>query len=379
MKTEEPSRVVFNDAPSYLFYEQLKKDTDIEKYVGQYEVISELTKKYNWINDLFKKLSRNISLVHEKHPAKDEFGKKHCYDLNYWLHDEVFKKLQPNGNFRELKNIITNLQKVWESIVKKEFTGNDFKCLPDYNLYSDMGFLQEVKDLFDFFEDFGKMRKEIIYKTKESCPKYLDYLRQRIPIYYTWRDSCKDDNYTCKRYIDDYMKYRPSGMIISLGPLIYFTYRYNPCYVDVYNIFVQAKRLDLRNDGLYKHIMDELEAEELEQNLISPGVEDELGVNENINSGNNDNYLYRLMWDGMHFVYDFLIPYMILLLGIFLIFNILYKFTPLKRSFLRTRAKIRRWIGPNIGYEDIVILYGSDKSLVTNANGGAYNVTYSSK
>ncbi|SCA60583.1 hypothetical protein PVC01_000087600 [Plasmodium vivax] len=53
-------------------------------------------------------------------------------------------------------------------------------------------------------------------------------------------------------------------------------------------------------------------------------------------------------------------------------------FTPLGRSLLRTRAKVRKRILPNLNYDDIVLLYGSDESLDTTTDDSSYNLSYAS-
>ncbi|CAG9476505.1 unnamed protein product [Plasmodium vivax] len=368
MAAKELTRITFNDVPSYLFYEDLKKDASGNEYSDYYNDINNLTGKHSWIDDLFKKLSRNISMIHNKHNVKDEFGKKHCFDLNYWLYDQVYNNLQSSKNVGELRTIVPKVQEVWKNIVDNTFKNNDYKCYPDQKLFSNMNFLQEIKDLFDFFEDFDIMKKEIIAETLKSCFKYREYLRQRIPIYYTWRDSCRVDGSTCKRYIDNYMKYRPSGIILSLGWTIYFTYKNYPCYVEVHDIFAEAKELPLRDDNLYKDLMEKLSSLNSGHDLLSVRADD-------VDTGPT---FVRIMWDIFYFVFETAMPMGLFLFGAFLLVYMIYKFTPFGRSLLRTRAKVRKKIRANLDYEDIVLLNGSNESLATSSDDSSYHLSYSS-
>ncbi|EDL45429.1 hypothetical protein PVX_090320 [Plasmodium vivax] len=203
----QDERIVFDYLSAHKFDKALKEDVQDNRYSTYYNGISALNKIFPWIGDLSKKLSRNISFVHDSYIPGDEFNKKRCYDLNFWLHDQVYKNLQSSKKSTEyLGGIVDKLQSVWQDIVDKEFQGRVFTCLPDKKLLLNMQFLQEIKDLFDFFQDYSEIKGEIIAKPLEACLKYVDYLRQKLPIYYTWRDSCVKEEYTCKRYIDDYMR-----------------------------------------------------------------------------------------------------------------------------------------------------------------------------
>ncbi|GAB69424.1 CYIR protein [Plasmodium cynomolgi strain B] len=230
---------MFNNVSLYLFYEDLKNDASTNEYSDYYNKINNLTGNHSWIGDLFNKLCRNISMINNKHDIKDEFDKKHCFDLNYWLYDQVYTNLQLSKNFGELRTIVSKVQEVWKNIVDNTFRNKDYKCNPDQKLYN-----------------FDIIKKEIIADTLNSCYEYREYLTQRIAIYYTWRYSCRVDGSTCKRFIDNYMKYRPSGIILSLGWTIYFTYNNYPCYEEVHDIFGAAKRFTLRDENLHTDFME---------------------------------------------------------------------------------------------------------------------------
>ncbi|KMZ86470.1 hypothetical protein PVBG_05337 [Plasmodium vivax Brazil I] len=239
-----------------------------------------------------------------------------------------------------------------------------------------MGYLQEVKDLFDFFQDYNEMKKEIIADTYKSCRRYLDYLKQRIPVYYTWRDSCKVDEFACKRYIDDYMKYRPASIVPDLNPLIVLWYPYTPCYQSVYDLFVKAKEQPKRNDGIYKKKMEKLERLNPGGNLLLTDMGDGLRGSEFFIPGDHDDYWLRLKWDILLYITDDITPPLLGIVGVLLILWALYKFTPIGKSVRRTRAKVRKRIRPNINYDDIKLLYGSEESLNSSTDSYDYNNDY---
>ncbi|SCO75783.1 VIR protein [Plasmodium vivax] len=374
-----PPRVDFDHLPSYKFYEQLTEDTSESINSKYYNGLNDLTTKYPWINDILKKLRRNISLVQNKHDFNDEFIKKGCFDLHYWLHKEVFNHLESKARYSEIKHVITKIQEVWTNVIDTEFSKDDYKCYPDKKLYINMGFLQEIKDLFDFFEDFEVMKKEIIDDTFNSCNKYVEYIRQRIPAYYVWRDQCKVEGSTCKRYIDNYMKYHPASIASELNYFtVILTYAYKPCYNDVYRVFVDGKRRHKRQDALYQEIMEKIELEEAEQDLLSARAADATAGSRLYIKHDKSRLKYYFMWRRIVYLYENVFPYILLVIGAFIIFYIMYKFTPFGRSLLRTRAKVRKKLGPNINYEDIKLLNDSDESLDTNSDESSYQLSYSS-
>ncbi|KNA02233.1 hypothetical protein PVNG_04464 [Plasmodium vivax North Korean] len=325
--TIKGERVIFKHLPAYLFEEKLKEHASYNEYSAYYNGLYNIRNRYPWLADIFNKLSRNITLVHKSYIPEDDFNKKRCYDLNYWLYNEVYKNLQSSENdLVHFNEITTKLKGVWKNIVDNAFKNNDYECYPDEKLLVNMGFLQEIKDLFDFYEDFNEMKKEIIANTYKSCFKYSDYLKQRIPVYYTWRDSCKVEDFACKRYIDDYMKYRPAGIVPELSYFtVILTYPGNPCYSSVYDLFVYAKEQPKRNDDIYRRKMEKLAKENPRGNLLSTDMGEGLRGSEFFIPGDHDDYWLRLRWDIYKYIAYDLSPPMLGIAGVFLILYAFYK------------------------------------------------------
>ncbi|EDL42754.1 variable surface protein Vir 14-related [Plasmodium vivax] len=376
--TIQGDRIIFHHLPAYKFEQELKEDANGNIYNTYFNSLSRTMARFQWSQDLYNKLSRNIKLVHDRFVEGDEFNKKRCYDLNFWLYNEVFNNLKSTSenDTKFFKDISTRLQEVWKNVVDANYKGQPFQCYPDKALLLNMGYLQEVKDLFDFFQDYNEMKKEIIADTYKSCRRYLDYLKQRIPVYYTWRDSCKVDEFACKRYIDDYMKYRPASIVPDLNPLIVLWYPYTPCYQSVYDLFVKAKEQPKRNDGIYKKKMEKLERLNPGGNLLLTDMGDGLRGSEFFIPGDHDDYWLRLKWDILLYITDDITPPLLGIVGVLLILWALYKFTPIGKSVRRTRAKVRKRIRPNINYDDIKLLYGSEESLNSSTDSYDYNNDY---
>ncbi|ANQ09223.1 Variable surface protein Vir14-related [Plasmodium coatneyi] len=379
--TIKSERIIFKHLPSYLFEEKLKEHSSTNEYITYFNRVNDLKSEYSWLTDIFNKLSRNISLMQNSYVQGDDFNKKRCYDLNYWLYNEVYKNLNASEqNTKHWGDIVRRVQEVWRNIVDKEFYTDEHRCYPDDQLLLHMGYLQEIKDIFDFFEDYNQIKKEIIANTSKACRKYVDYLKQRIPLYYTWKDSCAMDASTCKRYIDNYSKYRPLNVINSLNKYsLMWSYFFNDCYKEVYNLFVEATKQPKRNDSIYKKKIDMLEESNTKSNLPLIPLAEKLRVNELSVAHDHNDYGFREQWPVYKDrAYRILRP-MLGTVGVFLILYTLYKFMSLGRILRHRRAKRKkRRIGPAVNYDDIMLLYQTNESLTSSSRDNSSNNSSSS-
>ncbi|KMZ81790.1 hypothetical protein PVIIG_04289 [Plasmodium vivax India VII] len=314
--TIKDERIVFDYLSAHKFDKALKEDVQDNRYSTYYNGISALNKIFPWIGDLSKKLSRNISFVHDSYIPGDEFNKKRCYDLNFWLHDQVYKNLQSSKKSTEyLGGIVDKLQSVWQDIVDKEFQGRDFTCLPDKKLLLNMQFLQEIKDLFDFFQDYSEIKGEIIAKPLEACLK----------------------------------------------------------------ISHKGKELSKRNDGIYMKMIEDFKKEAPGKNLLVTDLGEMLqyGTKYYI-PGDHGDINFQLRFVRLRIFKEKAVPPILSMIAILLILCAFYKFTPFGNFLLRMRAKIRKKIRANINYEDILLLNGSDESLASYFDESRYNLSYSS-
>ncbi|SBS94005.1 PIR Superfamily Protein [Plasmodium ovale curtisi] len=324
MEATIPRVTRFSHVPSHKFNEKLNAPVEENKYSEYSFKINDLIYEYPWVEEIFKKLGRNITVTKDEN-KDDHFNKKRCFDLNFWLYSQVYNKSESIGDNKKIEEIIVKLQGIWKSICDEKFTGQNDVCCPDYNLYNNITYLNEMKDLFDFIEDFEIIKKEVIKDTYNSCLKYLEYLRERVPLYYPWITSCNmEEGATCKRYIKDYDNYDPENVLYSLNYFtLLVTYLLYPCYKEIVNIFVDAKELSQRSEKVY----------------------------------NNNN----LKFEG----------------SIMMIF-VLYKFTPFGKFILLTRARIKRKIQSKLNYEDIKLINEYDDLIENKRKEKMYSILYSS-
>ncbi|SCO66069.1 VIR protein [Plasmodium vivax] len=91
--TIKGERITFDFLSSNKFDKALKEDVQDNMYSQYYNGISALNKIFPWIGDLSKKLSRNISFVHDSYIPGNEFNKKRCYDLFFRISHKCDKNV----------------------------------------------------------------------------------------------------------------------------------------------------------------------------------------------------------------------------------------------------------------------------------------------
>ncbi|SBT56565.1 PIR Superfamily Protein [Plasmodium ovale wallikeri] len=371
----------YEDLPSVLFYDKLNGDVEVDVNDKYWKTLEQTFGSYPWVKNIFFKLKRNLSLI-PNNDKGDNFNNKRCYDLNYWLYDQVFNNSDNNNDDRISYGIVFKLQDIWKNInddkIESDHGDTHELCHPDSDLF-DMKFLKQMKDLFDFIEDFLQVRREAIDDTRKACLKYVEYLRERVPIYYGWDKYCvRQDGNTCTKYIQKYQDYNPKKVLNDLDGWIYVTFFLNSCYVDVVNIFVQAQEAEKRSAPQKINVLGE--GEDVRDALVNAIVQAGSTVDKSANSedskGSTNASLISMLLKAFYYIANFGAPVTLSLLGTLMIFFLLYKFTPFGLYLLRIRARIRRKFGPNIRYDDMILLdYSSDSSL-SSSHESLYSISY---
>ncbi|SCO68391.1 Plasmodium vivax Vir protein, putative [Plasmodium vivax] len=121
MSRREPLNFDLSVLPAWVANEKLKENATTYEYSNYYNELYDLERRYGLNSHLFKNLSKNISWVHQDAAATDEFVKKRCYDLNYWLCDEVYNKLKTYGREGELENVFLGFIVYGKKLLKRRF------------------------------------------------------------------------------------------------------------------------------------------------------------------------------------------------------------------------------------------------------------------
>ncbi|CAD2083608.1 PIR protein CIR protein [Plasmodium vinckei brucechwatti] len=229
--------------PAYEFYSKLNEnvaDEDKEKPNKYWERIEPIFEPSEQVRDIVYKLQRNVTFLNENRDDDQLYG-KHCYDLNYWLYEQVYKKFNLNENNIHFFITLDILLNSWENMNADQFNGKNDICQPD-NTLVDINYLKEIKYLGDYVENFNTIKSAAIEDTNKACNVYIDYLRYAIPAYYEWNKLCTlEEENLCNKYIHDYEKYDPKGVLSNLSVTgLAVAQLFNKCYKNIVNIFLST-------------------------------------------------------------------------------------------------------------------------------------------
>ncbi|SCO68388.1 VIR protein [Plasmodium vivax] len=204
--------------PSYKFYDGFNikgKLPDSSTHCGKLNVSIRGDKK---IKGICVKLLSNIFYFRDVHSNnKVRFLDKHCYDLNYWLHDQLSMFLGRKANNANIYALFTEFKKVWESLIKDElFDNTDYICMPKPELFK-IPLVKYMQYILDYVENYQTINDEIT-KPVEKPNKYCPYVSEKVQLYHAFKALCSTVlNKYCKQYIDDYTKYNPSTLLHMLS------------------------------------------------------------------------------------------------------------------------------------------------------------------
>ncbi|GAB70016.1 CYIR protein [Plasmodium cynomolgi strain B] len=205
---------VLDKLPSTNFLKALNGNVNGKKYSINCESIGIDSPEKEKINDICTKLEKNIYYLENEynqqylesvHNKDLSFFDKHCYDLNYWLYDELAKKLD------------AKIQKQWNSIDKNGRPNDSSKiCNPESQLFK-TGLFEYIKKLLDYFENFETFTKEMGTQNKEPN-KYCDYIKKCVPLYFTFKQLCQlISNNICEKYLKHDDSYNPAELLSNLS------------------------------------------------------------------------------------------------------------------------------------------------------------------
>ncbi|GAW80087.1 variable surface protein [Plasmodium gonderi] len=352
--TESKASKSYMVLPSKAFYEELNSEVTV-KVEQQWEKIKDLILQYPKVKDICDKLKRNLDSMDIK-PQSDLINKKRCYDLNYWLLEEVSNKLNIKEDHPDFYDIIDKIHIVWKDINNGLIYKSNI-CMPDSTLM-DMEVLKQFKELFDYVEDYKTNLVEAIYRTSSACEKNIGYLNRIIPMYYANKSFCTNpETNICNKYIDNYEEYDPKniGKYLKWTDVFWKIMMY-PCYQKVIKISLSAQTQPQRVDVKYRA------PKKVETSVVAPlpisepYVQDQV-TKESKNSPTN----------------HFLIILIVFTLGQLLAFLLLYKKT---HDAHQRKNKKKTW--NNDFHEDVLLIGDTDSLQSDNSQDSSYILQYQS-
>ncbi|GAB65593.1 VIR-like CYIR protein [Plasmodium cynomolgi strain B] len=229
-----------------MFYQKLqdeKDSTDVNRFCSN--VFNTYTNKYPWLYKICGQLIKNVELVRDD--SDYTFRRKHCFDINYWLYDEIYKKLESTNKESDFRGIIKLFDTTWKKFIGYSYDiKSDEVCFPNITLFRDnfLTYLKQLKNFLDYIENYNFIKREIGKSTYYACQKYFDYLKERIPLFFSFEPLCrKHGSNICTDYIQGYFLSDPRKLFTNYElSKLYFQSWWNPCYKKVLNVFYDFKK-----------------------------------------------------------------------------------------------------------------------------------------
>ncbi|CAI7719033.1 PIR protein [Plasmodium vivax] len=216
---------LISDLPSYQFYNKLNNNISGNGYSIQCNSISKDPSEQEILNTICTQLSKNIHDLENEDTQDHSFFDKHCYDLNYWLYDQVTNKLVKNKNTNNIYSVFEKIQNIWKNIERQEKPGdNKKKCVPESKLFK-TGLFEYFKQLLDYIENYQTIEQGIS-QPSEQRHKYCAYILKIAPFYFMLQQLysvIKID--ICEKYIKNNNKYNPSKLLDKFSCEVGNTYK----------------------------------------------------------------------------------------------------------------------------------------------------------
>ncbi|VVA00230.1 PIR protein [Plasmodium vivax] len=207
------------DLPSYKFYDELNKK-EVDYISGYCENISTNLPQKDKIQKICTLLIINLYHLRDKHYNDTSLFNKHCYDLNYWLYDQLFQLHDQSNKNTTIKSTFKEFSKVWRSFIEDELldSTNSSICMPEPEFY-ERNIIKHMKEFLDYTENYKTIADEID-KSNENAKKYCSYILGKVPLYFMFKELCPEKiNKYCTKYIPYYEKYDPSALLSNLSCL----------------------------------------------------------------------------------------------------------------------------------------------------------------
>ncbi|ANQ06947.1 Kir-like protein [Plasmodium coatneyi] len=256
-----------------------------------------------------------------------------------------------------------------------------------------------MKNFMDYIEDYKFIKGEIGKSTYYACQTYLDYLKERIPLYLSFEPLCtKLGLNACTNYIQGYFLYDPRKLFTKYELLkLYVESWWNPCYknaVDVFNDFQKSptafiakynkyvqpfidnperKKVILAQRGEVRHSNAEANPQPAAISLAA-NSEKLTEIPSKVHS--DDNIFLRFINEKGFSLSKVALCTFFSVLTITMLIAALMKFTPLGNRFSRRRKRIRSELEHNIYPADGDPIFDSYDSLTTISDGSEHSIAY---
>ncbi|GAW80082.1 variable surface protein [Plasmodium gonderi] len=403
------------ESPSYTFYQKLINEKDVNNVSHFCNSALNKYKDSNWVYKLCGNLIKNLELLRDD--KDDIFRKKHCFDVNYWLYDHVHKNLNDTKKEKDFNNIINFFEETWKYYVVYSITENVDKeiCYPYRSLFREnfLNHLNVVKNFLDYVENFNFIKTDIGKSTYYACQKYFHYLKERIPLYFSFKPLCtKLESNVCTDHIKYHHLYNPKNLFTN-GELvkIYLESWCNSCYKNALDLYYESQKPSSEYITKYNEYLEPLINKRSNSSVnlakrdttqlpivnvpVTSGKEQPTRVKnpletteapitggietprENISKLYGDNIFYSSLTNEQSFSINKFVLFMIFILfGIIMLLFVFYKIKSFGKPFTRRRKKIKSYLLDDYNTEDKDSIFDNSDSFSSISKSSTSSMAY---
>ncbi|SBT58565.1 PIR Superfamily Protein [Plasmodium ovale wallikeri] len=177
---------------SRILYDELNKEITSGQNSNYCNVMKTTYSEYEGIYDICRMFERNLrNLDNILNKESDTIDR--CRYFNFWIHDELRKKLRGDIN-QKRTDLVREFFKIGSSIKRESLKHN---CGYDYNYHITLDLWKEWKDLYDYLKNYDHILN-IISTNKYLCRNYKSYYTYITNIYSKYKtDCCIKNNEYC--------------------------------------------------------------------------------------------------------------------------------------------------------------------------------------
>ncbi|SBT02569.1 PIR Superfamily Protein [Plasmodium ovale curtisi] len=324
----------------YKYYKKISEDGDIETDKLYCESIIQFKDEFSGVQiyDLCAKLRRNFKIISANNDDKLS-EEDTCRYLKLWLNDEII-------HYRFDNNTILSIKENWDNI-KSESNFTHENCNDDFLNNGNDNFISRNKDAFQVIEIICEYRKLTNGDIKIPDMNEWNVIRNSLRNEYIF------DNFsTYKKISEECSGENTTPSLCSI---------YNKCKSKYKERLIELEnKINQENIAVEKQILN---AEVAERSFLSKlrEVGRIFGIDELMTSGSTTS-----------------ITVIGLLVGIFLLLLILYKFTPFGSFLISRIRKMKRMLNKEDEEPDELFLYTCE-SESNNMDRSPYRMSYQSE
>ncbi|SBS91055.1 PIR Superfamily Protein [Plasmodium ovale curtisi] len=193
-KNKDFQEKILRGLPKYQLYEKLNDACENCEYCTYFNFLRTVLDRYNEnLYKLFCTFAKNLVMLPELLQDVTVEGDG-CKYFNFWIHDEIRKRL--NNNEIDNNNISRILTLLLQVHYRIQSSPKPNICYFDYYHKTDLILWKKLKDLYDYVQNFEDIKSKIA-NDDNLCPIYLKYLTYIESSYEDFKYECCNNSEKC--------------------------------------------------------------------------------------------------------------------------------------------------------------------------------------